>query len=56
LARAVATKLVTYSTGAAPTSVDRAAIDAIVGKVRERDYGLKSLVHEIVQSDLFRNK
>jgi hypothetical protein len=56
LARAVATKLVTYSTGAAPTSVDRAAIDAIVGKVRAGDYGLKSLVHEVVQSDLFLNK
>ena len=56
LARAVATKLVTYGTGAAPTPVDRAEIDAIVGKIRERDYGLKSLVHEIVQSELFRSK
>ena len=56
LARALATKLITYGTGAAPTSVDRAEIDAIVAAVRPKDYGLRSLVHEIVKSDLFRNK
>jgi hypothetical protein len=56
LARALATKLITYGTGAAPTSVDRAEIDRLVAAVREKDYGLRSLVHEIVKSELFRNK
>ena len=28
----------------------------IVEKARGRDYGLRSLVHEVVQSPLFRNK
>jgi hypothetical protein len=56
LARALATKLVTYSTGSAPTRIDRPAIDAIVQKTRDRNYGFRSLVHEVVQSDLFRNK
>jgi hypothetical protein len=56
LARALAAKLTTYATGAAPTPLDRAALDAVVAKVRDKDYGLRSLVHEVVQSDLFRNK
>jgi len=56
LARALAAKLTTYATGAAPTPVDRAALDAMVAKVRDKNYGLRSLIHEVVQSDLFRNK
>jgi hypothetical protein len=31
-------------------------MDAIVERVREKDYGLRSLVHEIVASKLFLNK
>ncbi|MFN0020398.1 MAG: DUF1592 domain-containing protein [Pirellulaceae bacterium] len=56
LARALATKLITYSTGRAPQTSDRDAVEAIVTKVSEKDYGLRSLIHEIVQSELFRNK
>ena len=56
LARALATKLVTYSTGAAPTTADQPAVEAIVDKIREKNYGFRSLVHEVVQSDLFREK
>jgi hypothetical protein len=35
---------------------DLAEIDSIVKKVRERKYGFRSLVHEIVQSRLFQTK
>ena len=56
LARALTTKLIAYATGRAPQASDRKAVDAIVGKIAARDYGLRSLIHEIVQSDLFRNK
>jgi hypothetical protein len=56
LARALAAKLTTYATGAAPTPVDRVALDAMVAKVRDKNYGLRSLIHEVAQSDLFRNK
>src|SRR5262249_41646533 len=55
-ARALAGKLITYATGAAPGPADRDEIDAIVGRVRGNDYGLRSLVHEVVQSKLFQNK
>lgn len=56
LARALTTKLLTYSTGAAPSVGDRAEVDRIVAVIREKNYGLRSLVHEIVNSKLFRNK
>ncbi len=56
LARALTDKLVTYATGAAPQGADRVEIDTILRKVRDKNYGLRTLVHEIVQSPLFRNK
>ena len=56
LARALAEKLLTYATGSVPTTADRAEIDAIVGRVREQNYGFRSLIHEIVQSELFQKK
>jgi hypothetical protein len=56
LARALAVKLMTYGTGAAPTTADRTEIDAIIARVRQRGYGLRTLVHEIVQSQLFQRK
>ena len=56
LARALADKLLSYATGAAPTSADDPQIDAIVAKVREKYYGLRSLMHEVVQSELFQKK
>ena len=56
LARALTEKLLTYATGAAPAMADRDEIEAIVRKVREKNYGLRTLVHEIVQSKVFLNK
>ena len=56
LARALADKLISYATGAAPTTADQPQIDAIVARVREKNYGFKSLIHEIVQSEVFRSK
>jgi hypothetical protein len=56
LTRALATHLLTYGTGAAPTAVDRRELDAIVAGVRQKQYGFRALVHEIVQSKLFQSK
>lgn len=56
IARALTTKLVTYATGAAPSEGDRAEIEAIVDRARARGYGLRGLVHEVVQSRVFRCK
>jgi hypothetical protein len=56
LARALTEKLLTYATGSVPTTADRAEIDSIVGRLREQNYGLRSLIHEIVQSNVFQSK
>ena len=56
LARALAMKLLGYATGVPVNSADRPELDAIVDSVRKQDYGFRSLVHEVVQSDLFRQK
>jgi hypothetical protein len=56
LARALAEKLLTYSTGARPAEADREAIETIVRNVREKKYGFRSLIHEVVQSKVFQTK
>jgi mono/diheme cytochrome c family protein len=56
LARALAEKLLAYATGAAPTTADQPEIDAIVYRIRDKNYGFRTLVHEVVQSELFRRK
>lgn len=56
LARNLAEKLLAYGTGAAPTIADRAEVEKIVKKSREKNYGLRSLVHGVVQSRVFRTK
>ncbi|MFN0198748.1 MAG: DUF1592 domain-containing protein [Planctomycetaceae bacterium] len=56
LARALSVKLITYATGGPPTPADQPQIDAIVARVREKNYGFRSLIHEIVESELFRMK
>jgi len=56
LARALASKLLTYATGAPVQFADRADIDAIVRRIRDKHYGLRSLVHAIVESRPFLTK
>jgi hypothetical protein len=56
LARALAEKLLTYATGVPPTTADRPKVEAIVQSVRDQNYGFRALVHEVVQSDAFRNR
>ncbi|MDZ4287220.1 MAG: DUF1592 domain-containing protein, partial [Prosthecobacter sp.] len=56
LARCLTEKLLAYSTGAAPTAADKPKVEAIVQRLRETNYGFKSLIHEIVQSPLFQSK
>jgi hypothetical protein len=56
LARNLAEKLLAYSTGAAPTTADKPDVEAIVSRARSHNYGFKSLIHEVVQSQLFQSK
>ena len=56
LARGITRHLVTYATGAPATRLDQPAVDAIAKGVAKDNYGLRSLVHGVVQSELFRSK
>ena len=56
LARNLTEKLLAYSTGAEPTPLDKPEIEAIVDRVREQNYGFRSLIHEVVQSEMFQTK
>jgi hypothetical protein len=56
LARALCEKLLSYGTGAACSAADRQEVDQIVAKVREKKYGFRSLIHEVVQSQIFQSK
>jgi hypothetical protein len=46
---------VTYATGAGISFADRAEIDRIV-EATKPTHGMRSLVHAVVMSPLFRNK
>lgn len=56
IARNLAVKLVTFATGAPEQFADRAEIDSLVDKVSAEGYGLRSLVHAVVQSRMFQEK
>ena len=56
IAFGVTRHLLTYATGAAANLPDQRAIEQIVAKSKDDGYGLRSLVHGVVQSDLFRRK
>ena len=56
LARGVTSNLVTYSTGSPASQLDQKAIEAIVKNSQPDDYGLRSIIHGVIQSDLFRSK
>jgi hypothetical protein len=51
--RALAQMLLTYSLGRPMGYADRIEIERIVTAVQKNDYGLRALIHEIVQSELF---
>jgi len=56
LARALASKLLAYATGAPVQFADRADVDALVEEIRGKNYGLRSLIHAIIESRPFLNK
>ncbi len=56
VARNMIGQLATYATGAPIGFTDRKQVDAILVETRSSDYGVRSIVHGIVESDLFRYK
>ena len=56
LARNIARQLIIYATGAGIRFSDRNAIEAIIAKTKPTQHGIRSLVQEVVASELFRSK
>jgi Protein of unknown function (DUF1588)/Protein of unknown function (DUF1592)/Protein of unknown function (DUF1585) len=56
LARNLVRQFAVYATGAPINFSDRATIEQILQRARSRQYGVRTLVHELVQSPLFLNK
>ena len=56
LARNLVQQLTIYATGAPMQFSDRPHIAKILARSRKEGYGVRTLIHEIVQSDMFLNK
>jgi hypothetical protein len=56
IARNLVNQLVVYATAAPARFGDRPAVESILDRARPHQYGVKALIHEVVQSPLFRNK
>ena len=56
LARNLARQLTIYATGAPIRFADRPEIEAILQRASSSHYGVRSLIHELIQSDLFLKK
>ena len=55
VARHVASQLIAFATGAPVEFADRQAVDDILGELAEDGYPLRSMIREVVKSDLFAN-
>jgi len=56
IARSITEKLMVYSTGHTVGFNDQKVINAILADAKKSDYGLRTLVHSIVASELFLTK
>ncbi|MCA9058417.1 MAG: DUF1592 domain-containing protein [Planctomycetaceae bacterium] len=54
LPRALTKLLLTYSIGRTPGFSDRSGIERVMEATKESHYGLRSLIHQVVQSSMFR--
>jgi len=56
LAYGVGSHLVTYATGSRPLGVDALAVEKIAALTKPDAYGFRSLLHAVIQSELFQTK
>ena len=56
IARNMVGQMVIYATGAPVGFADRAAVEKVLDQTADGRYGMRSLIHEIVQSPLFLTK
>jgi hypothetical protein len=56
LARNLTRQLLVFATGASERFSDRTVVEQIVQGTKASQYGVRSLVHGLIQSELFRQK
>lgn len=56
IARNLVRQLAVYATGAPVSFSDRARVEQLLARTSASSFGVRSLIHELVQSELFRNK
>lgn len=56
IARGLAEKLLIYATGHGLKFTDEAVISDIVRKAKAKNFGFRSLVHEVIASTTFQTK
>ena len=56
LAKGFVRHLLTYSTGEPASPLDEPVVETVVRESAKDNYGVRSLIHGVVQSDLFRSK
>ena len=56
MARHLTSQLLVYGTGAEVGFADRDTVLSINASVSNRGYPLRSVIHEVIQSDLFRSR
>ncbi len=56
VARNLASQLLVFTTGAEIEFADRDALETIVARLGDDGYPIRSMIHEVVQSDLFRSR
>ena len=56
VARHLTSQLVVFGTGAEVDFADRDAVEQILARERDAGYPIRTLIHDVVQSDVFRNR
>jgi hypothetical protein len=56
LARSLVHQLATFATGAGTEAGDELVVDSILKKSKASGFGVRTLIHEVVQSELFTQK
>jgi hypothetical protein len=56
IARNLTNQLIVFATGAPVQFSDRPRVEAILDRAATKNYGVKTLIQLIIESELFRNK
>jgi hypothetical protein len=56
IARTLVKQLIVYATGAPVSFADRTEVERIITSTRSKQHGFRSLIHAVVESELFRTR